>query len=188
MNFKEFINQQRNLDKIIRFSAKAKIRDMTVSEHSYHVAFYAMMLADLERKFGNKVDVEKVLRAALVHDLEEVLTGDILSPFKRSDSTLAEQIQRMGFEFMKKLMSNLPENLSEKYVERWVHARDKDSLEGKIVQAADWMEALLYAMEEYSMGNKGFEGNINEYAGNLKSLNLSSVGMILEQILGEESG
>ena len=53
--FKEFINNQRRLDQVTRFSANTRIKDQSVSEHSFHTAFYAMMLADLEDKvFNNK--------------------------------------------------------------------------------------------------------------------------------------
>lgn len=84
-SMKRFLSNIRNLDKIIRFNTMTRLKDETVAEHSFHAAFYAMILADLEIRAGNKVNVEKVLRGAIVHDMEEALTGDVIHSFKYSD-------------------------------------------------------------------------------------------------------
>src|SRR4028119_444796 len=49
----------------------------SVAAHSYGVAFAAMLLADEVRARGVEVDVERVLRIALLHDLAEARTGDM---------------------------------------------------------------------------------------------------------------
>jgi putative hydrolase of HD superfamily len=188
MNFKEFFARQRNLDKIIRFSSKLRMKDESVAEHSFHAAFYAMMLADIEKKLGNKVDVEKVLRLTLIHDLEECMTGDILFDFKKSDRTLTEQIEKMAFQYLKNLLDNLPDHLSKDYEKIWVESRENKGIEGKIAQAADSMEALMYSIEESSIGNKNFEEVVNGTVKRLKSINLKSVELFLEQLMGEKIG
>lgn len=188
MDFKEFFARQRNLDKIVRFSSMLRLKDESVAEHSYHVTFYAMMLADIEQKLENKVDVEKVFRLALMHDLEECMTGDILFDFKKSDEKLAEQIEKMGLQYLKKMLDNLPDYLSKDYEKVWAESRENKGIEGKLVQAADWLEALMYAIEENSIGNKNFDKVINGSVENLKSLNLKSVDMVLDQLLGEKVG
>src|SRR5438132_7865233 len=104
-NIKEFLSNERNLGKVIRFSADTRIKDETVAEHSYHVALYSMILADLEQQFGNKVNKERLMKAALIHDLEECLTGDIIYDFKHSNEKLAEEIKKMGGRFYQKLVS-----------------------------------------------------------------------------------
>ncbi|HEY9283293.1 MAG TPA: HD domain-containing protein, partial [Pyrinomonadaceae bacterium] len=48
----------------------------SVAAHSYGVAVAAMLLADLVRARGVELDVERVLRLALLHDLAEARTGD----------------------------------------------------------------------------------------------------------------
>ena len=62
---------------VTRFSVyKCHFRE-DVAQHSYLTTLYAMILADLERLDGRKVDVERLLRMALLHDAEESRTGDI---------------------------------------------------------------------------------------------------------------
>ncbi|MDQ3754224.1 MAG: HD domain-containing protein, partial [Acidobacteriota bacterium] len=49
----------------------------SVGAHSYGVALAAMLLADAVRARGIEVDVERMLRMALLHDVAEARTGDL---------------------------------------------------------------------------------------------------------------
>jgi putative hydrolase of HD superfamily len=182
MKIKEFLNSQRNLGRVVRFSAHSRINDENVAEHSYHVTFYAMLLADLEKRFGNKVEMEKLLRASLLHDLEESLTGDILHDFKHRDVKLTREIKRMGLQFFMEMMDNLPENLAGKYTEIWKNAKDSKTIEGKILEAADRLDALLYSIDEYNLGNKKFRQTADKIVRDLKSMGLKSVDLVLEEL------
>jgi len=75
-----------------RFSVyKCHFRE-DVAQHSYLTALYAMIMADLERRNGTSVDVERLLRMALLHDAEESRTGDIHHPFKHQDPAFTQTI------------------------------------------------------------------------------------------------
>lgn len=183
-NFKDFISFERNLGKVIRFSAKTRLKDENVAEHSFHVAMYAMILADLEKKFGNKVDVERVLRASLIHDLEEALTGDILHDFKYSDPKVSRAIKNLASDFYSKIVSNLPKELAVEYSDIWKNQKDFSKIEGRIVFAADRLEALSYATEEFSLGNKMFKRVIGKLKKDITATKLKSAQIILKQMVG----
>lgn len=183
-NFKDFLKNTRKLDKIIRFSAQMRIKDESVSEHSFYTAFYAMILADLEEKiFKNKVNKESVLKTALLHDIEESLTGDIIHSFKHIDKNLNKEINRLSQKFLDNLMDNLPEKIAKEYKILWKQAKDTTKIEGKIIEAADKLEGLIYSLNEQALGNKEFEKIIKWYQRELKILELESVNLILNQIL-----
>lgn len=183
-NFKKFIQDEKKLDRVIRFSAHTRIKDESVAEHSFHVALYAMILADLEEKiFQNKVDKEKVLKTALLHDLEECQTGDIIYGFKHTDRKLASEIKKISRRFFEDLMKNLPKEISKEYMNLWERAKDKRKIEGKIVEAADKLEGLIYVLNEFALGNKSFQKAITVYKKQLKEIRLKSVDLILKQIL-----
>ena len=60
------------------------VRDVeSVAAHSFGVAVIAMLLADRARAVGVEVNVERLLRMALLHDLTETRTGDLPSTIKR---------------------------------------------------------------------------------------------------------
>jgi len=179
MSFKDFINHERKLDKVIRFSAKGRIKDQTVAEHLFHASLYAMIMADLEKQMGNDVDVERLLRATLIHDLEESVTGDIIFDFKHSDERVAQDIKDLGQKFFQDIVAHLPEGLSKNYTELWTNAKDENKIEGRIMHAADRFEALAYAMEEREMGNKNFDVIIEKLLAELKGMRLKSINMLL---------
>lgn len=181
MSLHEFFSTERNLDKVVRFSNQMRIRDESVAEHSYHTAMYAMILADLETSYGNKVDVERLLRSCLVHDLEESMTGDILHGFKYSDPELLKNMKKMGAQFYEKIVGILPEEISEKYSKLWKEAKS-DDIEGKILEAADKLEALMYSIEEYSLGNRKFRLMIDDILKMLRAIELRSVKVVLDQL------
>jgi putative hydrolase of HD superfamily len=150
----EFLVSIRSLMTVGRFSVyKCHLRE-DVAQHSYFTALYAMILADLERQKGTKVEIERILRMSLLHDAEEARTGDIHHPFKHQDRAFAETLNTSALEWFKNLMSGLPESLTHEYVRLRRECEDTASLEGSIVKAADKIEALLWAYEEYLLGNE----------------------------------
>jgi len=180
-DFDEFLRKERKLDMIVRFAAHARIKDESVAEHSFHTALYAMIIADLEKQFGNKVNEERLLKTALIHDIEECLTGDIIYNFKHTHPSLTKQIKKISSKFLEGLMKNLPDKMSKEYIELWKNAKSND-LEGKIIEAADKLEGLIYSLNELSLGNKAFKPVIDVYIKRLKSLKLKSVDTILKQL------
>lgn len=135
-----------------RFSVyKCHFRE-DVAQHSYYTALYAMVLADLEQRRGTPVDVERLMRMALLHDAEEARTGDIHHPFKHQDAAFAGVLDSRAFEWFGKVLSGLPPDLAEEYMALRKAEREA-STEGELLKAADKIEALLWAYEEYLLGN-----------------------------------
>ena len=148
----DFLLDIRSLMTVGRFSVyKCHFRE-DVAQHSYYTTLYAMVLADLERRRGTSVDVERLMRMALLHDAEEARTGDIHHPFKHQDAAFAEVLDSRAFEWFGKVLSGLPPDLAEEYMALRKAEREA-STEGELLKAADKIEALLWAYEEYLLGN-----------------------------------
>ena len=125
------------------------VRDVeSVAAHSFGVAFIAMLLADRARARKIPVDVERVLRMALLHDLTETRTGDLPSTIKRyfEPSTLKAADEKI----VKEIFAGIG-SLGEIYFELWQDYEDRASLEARLVKAADKLDLLLQAYE-YEMG------------------------------------
>lgn len=149
----DFLLDIRSLMTVGRFSVyKCHFRE-DVAQHSYYTALYAMVLADLERKLGTAVDVERLMRMAVLHDAEEARTGDVHHPFKHQDTAFAEALDNRAFEWFRNLLGGLPQDIAEEYIGLRKAVSDVTSTEGSILKAADKIEALLWAYEEYLLGN-----------------------------------
>ena len=166
-----------------RFSVyKCHFRE-DVAQHSYLTAVYAMILADLERRRGTKVNVEKLLRMALLHDAEEATTGDIHHPFKHQDPAFTDSIDARAMEWFNNLMCGLPDPLARDYVRLRKETGHANTTEALLVKAADKLEALLWAYEEYLLGNEHVRRAriVEDILSKLEQINLQSVRMMVNQ-------
>lgn len=128
----------------------------SIADHSYFVAVTVMLLVDALRDEGLTVDGEKALRMALVHDAPEAKTGDVPMPQKtpRVDAALEE--------LEAQLASRL---LPEPQAQAWREGEDGQSLEARIVKAADKIQmmtkALVYERQQ--------RGDLHEFWANEKN-------------------
>jgi putative hydrolases of HD superfamily len=121
------------------------VRDVeSVASHSFGVAFIAMLLADRAEARGMTINIERVLRMALLHDLHEVRMGDLPNTIKQyfDSSSLKAADERIATEILTNLGSP-----GRKYIEIWRDYEDRVSLEARLVKAADKLDLLLQAYE-----------------------------------------
>lgn len=125
------------------------VRDVeSVAAHSFGLAFIAMLLADRAQARGMQVDVERVLRMALLHDLTEARTGDLPATVKRyfDDATLHAADEQAATEMLSTLGV-----MGENYLALWREYEQRITLEARIVKAADKLD-LLWQAREYEKG------------------------------------
>ena len=146
------------------------VRDVeSVADHSFGVAFTAMLLADLAQAQGMELCIEKVLRMALLHDLTEARTGDLPATIKRyfEGPTLHTANERIADEVLTGLGA-----IGEEYLLLWREYEERRSLESRIVKAADKLDLLLQALEY----EKGGARNLQEFWENLET-DFSTLGI-----------
>ena len=125
------------------------VRDVeSVAAHSFGVAVIAMLLADRARARGIEVNVERLLRMALLHDLTETRTGDLPSTIKRY---FGKSAIRAADEAIAKEVFNELGDLSESYLELFFDYENRTSVESRLVKAADKLD-LLVQSREYEKG------------------------------------
>ena len=116
----------------------------SVAAHSYGVAFTAMLLADEVRARGVEVDVERVLRIALLHDLAEARTGDMprtMALYYGAEARHAAE--RAAFDDM---VRSLGEARGAEYAALHADYEARESLEARLVKAADIVDLLTQAL------------------------------------------
>jgi len=125
------------------WKVKAGVRNPeSVADHTYGLAMLSMLFGDYK-----DLDTEKCLRMAILHDLAEVITGDLLpgeNNNKRNDEDRA----------MKKLLKILPGSISKKYLQIWEEFKIGKSKEAKLVHELDKLEMVAQALRYSREGVK----------------------------------
>jgi len=146
------------------------VRDVeSVADHSFGVAFIAMLLADRAQAAGMTVNVETVLRMSLLHDLTEARTGDLPATIKRyfDKSTIQAADTRVAEE----MLGGVGE-IGESYMFLWREYEERVTLEARIVKAADKLDLLLQTREY----EKGGARNLQEFWANAET-DFSALGI-----------
>lgn len=159
---------------IQRYNTKQIIKPQNVMEHEGSVAFIAMVLSDYLNEKGIRNDTEKVLRIAITHDKDEVVSGDVNFVAKYGHGKLSDRLREsldgLGDYVVKDLYSRINnKKLADKYYELYVDEKKKKSIESKIVKMADSIDVIIYTRQEQALGNKGMlDAEQNARAGFVK--------------------
>jgi len=127
-----------------RWSIVWTLQRDTVANHSYFVAFYAHAIAKLIRWDG---DLGNLLFRALVHDSEETISGDIVSPIKEGIISLGAN------DFLKQKLKERMPFIAQDLDDMALDEDDLDNEAWLIVKAADKLDALIFLLTERRLGN-----------------------------------
>lgn len=160
-NLIKFIFEQHNrLSCIKRFNNTPRLGEESVSEHSFSVAFLSMLVGNYLEKEGLKFDKPRLMPMALVHDMEEIISGDIIKVIKSGG--FKKELDKLNTASMEFLTNVLGEE-GEIYLDLWKEAKEKNTIEAKIIDLLDMVACILYCVKEIHLGNKYFR-EVLEYA------------------------
>ncbi len=141
---------------IHRWALMRNTRFENISEHSHEVAVLAHALALItNRHYDGHVDEERCVLLAVYHDVPEILTGDMPTPVKYYNPAIREAYRQVEESACDKLLELLPADLQADY-DVLIRPRDTDSMELRLVKAADKLSALIKCIEETAQGNREF--------------------------------
>ncbi len=108
-------------------------RRESVAEHSHRLAFMPMLLKDV---FPD-INLDKVTKMCLIHDLGEGITGDIPA-FMKTDKQESDEM-----DLLSQLITSLPKNISAELHELFDEMNALETKEAKLYKALDNLEALI---------------------------------------------
>jgi len=151
MNFRNLLlGSTQRLRYVWRWSGTPVLARESVAEHSYYTALFSLFIMEtIEPEQLAEIDRHRVLQDALIHDMEEAITGDIPRPFKHGNARSSQFFSRAGRDAMKSVSAELYDDFVEAgwLTRRWQHCKN-DSDEGRIVRFADFCSVLSYIWQE----------------------------------------
>ena len=133
----EFIKE---IDKIKYIQRRTKLinsnRCENDAEHSWHLAMMTLILAEHSNK---PIDVLKVIKMVLIHDIVEIDAGDtfIYDTQKNHTNTANE------FEAAKRIFGILPTKQRDELIDLWMEFEEGKTVDAKFAKAMDRLEPLL---------------------------------------------
>lgn len=131
--FLEILHVAERLKDATRHCTTSKGRPESVAEHSWRVALMAFLL----RGEFPELDMDRVVRMCLIHDLGECFTGDI--PTFRKTAAERETEDRLLDDWVQ----TLPEELAAEMAELYREMDAQETPEARVYKALDKLEALI---------------------------------------------
>ena len=117
----------------LRHSYLSSGRAESVAEHSWRMAVMAMLIKD---EFPG-MDMERVIKLCLIHDLGEAVTGDVASFLKTDDHRKNEAAA------LEDILSGLPSDVAEEFAAMFAELEERQTPEARLCKALDRLEAVV---------------------------------------------
>lgn len=165
---------------IQRWGLMRNIRQENLKEHSYDVAVIAHGIALIGNTYyARNYDAGKICSAALYHDVNEAITGDMPTPVKYSNPVISRAYREIEAEAMQKILRMLPEELQSSYRA----CMELSSMERKVIKAADKISAYVKCIEERKAGNDDFATAEKGLQEQISNMDLPEVQQFTRQFL-----
>ena len=137
------------------------------AEHSWHLALMAIALSEHANK---PVDILRVLKMVLIHDIVEIDSGDVFVYDKSKSHKNTEE----EFAAAKRIFGLLPENQAKELIDLWKEFEDGETDDAKFAKSLDKLEPLLQNFSNNGGTWDKYNVTYNEVYTQKKSINKGS--------------
>lgn len=167
---------------IKRWQLMRSTREENIMEHSQSVTLLSHALAVIHNEiFGGQADVLKTVLYATYHETSEVMTGDLPTPIKYYNRSIHGAYKDLEKAACEKMTGMLPEKMRES-IAPYVLA-DEESVEYKLVKAADRLSAYIKCLEELRSGNGEFSKAKKSIEEDLRGRKMPEVDYFFEHFI-----
>ena len=130
----------KEIDKLKYITRKTRLfasdRHENDAEHSWHLAMMVLVLAEHSNE---QIDVLKVLKMVLIHDIVEIDAGDtFLFDTTKNHSNTQEELKAA-----KRIFGLLPESQAKEFIAIWEECEAFETPEAKFARSIDHFEPML---------------------------------------------
>jgi len=143
MKTEDLLNQIafiKEIDKVKYIQRKTKLfnsdRNENDAEHSWHLALMTIVLAEHSNE---PIDVLKVVKMVLIHDIVEIDSGDVFIYDSEKNHCNTDE-ERLA---ANRIFGLLPKNQAEELIAVWEEFEAGETNEAKFAKAMDRLEPLL---------------------------------------------
>jgi len=171
-----FLRAAERLKTVMRSGWTSDGQQESVAEHTWRLCLMAMLL------YGHTpgIDLARLLKMCLIHDLGEAIGGDVPAPAQKAGASKADR-ERSD---LVQLIAPLPPALRQEIVDLWDEYEAAGSPEAKIAKGLDKLETILQHNQGKNPANFDYAFNL-EYG--LRYTAADPIMSALRQRLDEET-
>ena len=148
----DFLRVAERLKDTLRSAYTTGGRTESVAEHTWRLTLLAITFADELPD----IDLLRLLKICILHDLGEAIDGDIPAPLQSPSASKSEK-ERNDF---LSLVESLPGDLKSEFVSLWDEYEDGTSPEARVAKALDKLETILQHNQGSNPEDFDYEFNI----------------------------
>ncbi|KGX88760.1 HAD family hydrolase [Pontibacillus halophilus JSM 076056 = DSM 19796] len=129
-----------NLKQEMRHSWLSNGRQESVAEHTWRMSLMAVLV---QPYLDRKVNMEKLLKMVIIHDLIEAEAGDVPAFDAMNDTQIKREKEERELDAILSLKRRLPSELGVEIYELWMEFEGKETYTAKVANALDKLEVQL---------------------------------------------
>lgn len=147
MKIMSFVQEAEKLKDTMRQCWSSTGKQESTAEHTWRLCLMVMLF----EKYLPQLDTLKLMKMCLIHDIAEIIDGDIPAIIKVPNKSEKE---RKNLVFLTK---NLPSHLKEEIINLWDDYENILSIEAKVAKALDKLETLM----QHNVGQNPYNFDYN---------------------------
>jgi putative hydrolase of HD superfamily len=136
-----FLNEADRLKSVLRATTLVDgSRPENSGEHSWHLALYALILAD---QAGPEVKIDRVIRMLLIHDLVEIDVGDVPIHSQNGQAHASAATQAAESQAADRIFGLLPKDLGTDLRSLWEEFEAAESPDARFAKSLDRVQPVM---------------------------------------------
>lgn len=136
-----FLNEADRLKHVMRATTLVDgTRPENSGEHSWHLALYALVLAD---QAGPGVNIDRVIRMLLIHDLVEIDVGDVPIHSQNGQAHASAETQAAESRAADRIFGLLPNDLRDSLRALWEEFEAAETPEARFAKSLDRVQPVM---------------------------------------------
>lgn len=178
-NYEKYLSHVRGLSHSFRWIQENRQFPISVMAHLVYVTFISYIIWSLENENWSDLDIEELLLKSIYHDIPEAITGDIITPTKRSIPGFVEILETVELKMMEDYMFEYVPEDYKNYISPYIFAPFDDEL-WKIAKYSDIFSALFEAKIEINNWNLAFKEMYQSIKNKTNSFGLTSTDYLVK--------
>lgn len=181
-DYKKYLSHIRRLSHSMRWSWQTRIFPISVMSHLVIITYIAYVIWMIENNNWNNYSIEELLLRTIYHDIPEAITGDIITPTKKSVDWFVEVLEKVEIKMMDDYMFSYVDNDYRSNVFEYM-LNPFDWEIWKIAKHADIYSALLESKIERNYWWKNFSQIYRNIKKILNKIDTSSMDYMLKHVI-----